>query len=70
MWSLGITAIELAEGNPPFYEQQPMKVLLQILNQKAPTLSQYGNYSDDFAYFVHDCLKKNPKERIKSKDAL
>ena len=39
MWSIGITAIELSEGNPPLYDQPSMKVLLQILNQKAPTLS-------------------------------
>lgn len=64
MWSLGITAIELSEGNPPFYDQPSMKVLLQVLNQPSPHLSKYGNYSDDYVYFVHDCLKKNPRERL------
>ena len=70
MWSLGITAIELSEGNPPFYEQPSMKVLLQILNNKPPSLSKYSNFSDDFIYFVHDCLKKNPRERLQSHQAL
>lgn len=70
MWSLGVTAIELSEGNPPFYDQPSMKVLLQILNQEPPSLSKYGNYSDDFVYFVHDCLKKNPLERLRSDQAL
>ena len=66
MWSIGITAIELSEGNPPFYDQPSMKVLLQTLNQHPPSLSKYGNYSEDYVYFVHDCLKKNPKERVSS----
>ena len=47
-----------------------MKVLLQILNQQPPGLSKYGNYSDDFTYFVHDCLKKNPLERLQAHEAL
>ena len=33
-------------------------------------MSKYGNFSDDFVYFVHDCLKKNPKERLQSDKAL
>ena len=61
MWSLGITAIELSEGNPPFYDQPSMKVLLQILNQYSPCLSKYSNFSEDFVYFVSDCLNKNPE---------
>jgi len=60
MWSLGITAIELSEGNPPYYEMPSMKVLLNILNLPPPALSKYGKFSDEFFYFVHDCLEKNP----------
>ena len=70
MWSLGITAIELSEGNPPYYEMPSMKVLLNILNLPPPALSKYGKFSDEFFYFVHDCLEKNPSQRITSSEAL
>lgn len=56
IWSLGITAIELAKGNAPNSELNAMKVLLVILNSPSPTLSKHEDWSQEFRDFVDACL--------------
>ena len=56
---MGITAIELAKGEPPYSDLHPMRVLLQIPKNPPPQL--VGNYSRLFREFVEACLQKNPE---------
>uniref|UniRef100_A0A8P4K6U3 non-specific serine/threonine protein kinase n=1 Tax=Dicentrarchus labrax TaxID=13489 RepID=A0A8P4K6U3_DICLA len=65
IWAVGITAIELAELQPPMFDLHPMRALLLMTksNFQPPKLKDKVKWSGNFHQFVKIALTKNPKKR-------
>ncbi|XP_050452564.1 mitogen-activated protein kinase kinase kinase kinase 5 isoform X5 [Cataglyphis hispanica] len=65
IWACGITAIELAELQPPMFDLHPMRALFLMSKSgfKPPTLKDRDKWSPTFHNFVKVALTKNPKKR-------
>ncbi|XP_037275004.2 MAP4K3-like protein hppy isoform X12 [Rhipicephalus microplus] len=65
IWAVGITAIELAELQPPMFDLHPMRALFLMSKSgfKPPQLKDKVKWSQNFHHFVKVALTKNPKKR-------
>ncbi|XP_044083914.1 myosin-IIIa [Neovison vison] len=69
-WSLGITAIELGDGEPPLADLHPMRALFKIPRNPPPKLRQPEIWSAEFNDFISKCLTKDYEKRPTVSDLL
>uniref|UniRef100_A0A8C9VCM1 non-specific serine/threonine protein kinase n=1 Tax=Scleropages formosus TaxID=113540 RepID=A0A8C9VCM1_SCLFO len=65
IWSVGITAIEFAELQPPMFDLHPMRALMVMSKSsfQPPKLKDKAKWSADFHSFIKTSLTKNPRKR-------
>ncbi|XP_047200964.1 TRAF2 and NCK interacting kinase a isoform X4 [Girardinichthys multiradiatus] len=69
LWSLGITAMEMAEGAPPLCDMHPMRALFLIPRNPAPRLKS-KKWSRKFQSFIENTLVKNHTQRPSTEQLL
>ncbi|XP_053209493.1 serine/threonine-protein kinase 3-like [Panonychus citri] len=70
IWSLGITALEMAEGKPPYGDIHPMRAIFMIPTKPPPSFRDPDRWSTEFIDFVSRCLVKNPEHRASATSLL
>ncbi|CCE64369.1 hypothetical protein TPHA_0H01630 [Tetrapisispora phaffii CBS 4417] len=67
IWSLGITAYEIATGNPPYCEIEALRAM-QLITKSKPARLEGRSYSTSLKEFIALCLDEDPKERLSAEE--
>jgi serine/threonine protein kinase len=68
IWSLGITIVEMMEGNPPYWDMAPSDAMLEVMHNGTPILARPEVASRQIKSFLSHCLCVDVRSRAPAEE--
>ncbi|XP_043853795.1 serine/threonine-protein kinase PAK 4-like isoform X2 [Dromiciops gliroides] len=70
IWSLGVMVIEMVDGEPPYFNEPPLKAMKMIRDNLPPKLKNLHKVSPSLKGFLDRLLVRDPAQRATASELL